>query len=232
MDSFYVEKLCRLDPSFFVYRPSDYASAVAPPPAQKNGFITFGCLNNPGKSGPAVVKLWAELLRGVPGSKILLLGPSRQDADPRITRLFEDEGIEASRVRFAGKRSRTEYLKNYDRIDIALDPFPFSGHTTTCDALWQGVPVVTLAGQTYAGRMSTSTLTQAVFEGWIAQSPEEYVRIAAGLAGDVSGLAELRSKMREHLAGAPILDAKRFTRSLEAAYRRMWHSYVGGAVRV
>ncbi len=231
-DSLYVEKLVRLDPSFFIYRPSDYAPPVAPPPAEANGYITFGCLNNPGKSGPAVIKLWAELLKALPNSQMLLLGPSRQDADPRVTRLFEAEGIEGSRILFAGKRSRTAYLKVYDQIDVALDPFPFSGHTTTCDAIWQGVPVVTLAGQTYAGRMSASTLTQARFPQWIAQTPEEYVQIARGVAGDIPSLANLRRNMRDHLTSAPILDAKGFTKSLEGAYRKMWQSYVGNAVSV
>jgi protein O-GlcNAc transferase len=229
-DSLYVEKLVRLDPSFFVYRPSDYAPPVAPLPAEANAFVTFGCLNNPGKTGPWVAELWAKILKAVPESRLILLGPSRQDADPRVSRLFEAQGIESSRILFAGKRSRTDYLHVYDRIDIALDPFPFSGHTTTCDALWQGVPVVTLAGQTYAGRMSASTLTQARFPQWIAQTPEEYVQIARGLAGDIPSLANLRRSMRDHLTSAPILDAKGFTRSLEAAYRKMWQSYVGNAV--
>jgi len=231
-DSLYVEKLVRLNPSFFVYRPSDYAPPVAPPPAESNGYVTFGCLNNPGKSGLAVIKLWAELLKAIPDSRMLLLGPSRQDADPRVTRLFEAQGIESSRILFAGKCSRTDYLHVYDRIDIALDPFPFSGHTTTCDALWQGVPVVTLAGQTYAGRMTASTLTQAKFPQWIAQTPEEYLRIARGLACDIPSLASLRRNMRDHLASAPILDAKGFTRSLEAAYRKMWRSYISREISV
>lgn len=230
-DSLYVEKLVRLDPSFFVYRPSDYAPPVSALPAHTNRFVTFGCLNNPGKTGPWVAELWAKLLKTIPDSRLILLGPSRQDADPRVTKLFEAQGIESSRILFAGKRSRIDYLRVYDRIDIALDPFPFSGHTTTCDALWQGVPVVTLAGQTYAGRMSTSTLTQARFPQWIAQSPAEYVDIAANLAADLAALAALRQNMRQHLAAAPILDAKGFTRSLESAYRQMWHTYVANVSR-
>ncbi len=231
-DSLYIEKLIRLNPSFFAYRPSDYAPPVAPLPAEACGRITFGCLNNPSKTGPWLARVWAAILRSVPDSQLMLLGPSRQDADPRVSNLFRDEGIDPKRILIVGKRSRFDYLHVYDRIDIALDPFPFSGHTTTCDALWQGVPVVTLAGQTYAGRMSASTLTQAKFPQWIAQTPQEYVRIAVGLAGDIPSLANLRRNMRDHLTSAPILDAKGFTRSLEAAYRKMWQSYVGREISV
>jgi protein O-GlcNAc transferase len=221
-DSLYVEKLLRLQPSFFTYLPSDYAPAVAPPPVEKNGFITFGCLNNPGKTATAVVELWAHLLKTIPDSRLLLLGPSTQDADPRVAAQFAAQGIESPRVQFVGKRKRLNYLRVYDQIDIALDPFPFSGHTTTCDALWQGLPVVTLAGRTYAGRMSASTLTQAKFPQWIAESPEHYVDIALTLARDPAALAALRQNMRRHLSEAPILDAPGFTTTLEAAYRMIW----------
>jgi predicted O-linked N-acetylglucosamine transferase (SPINDLY family) len=227
-DHLYVEKLLRLDPSFFVYAPSDYAPDVEPPPVEKNGYITFGCLNNPTKHGATAVQAWAELLRAVPDSRLLLLGPTAHDADPRVAKLFESHGLGADRVHFIGKRSRKIYLENYSQIDVALDPFPFSGHTTTCDALWQGVPVITLAGKTYASRMSTSTLTQARFPQWIAQTPQQYVDIAINLAGDRSALASLRQNMREHLRSAPILDAARFTRSLEAAYRTIWQHWCAG----
>jgi predicted O-linked N-acetylglucosamine transferase (SPINDLY family) len=221
-DHLYVEKLLRLDPGFFVYAPSDYAPPVSPPPSIANRCITFGCLNNPTKHGAAVVETWARVLQAVPGSRLLLLGPTAHDADPRVARLFESHGIGADRVRFVGKRSRKIYLANYGQIDIALDPFPFSGHTTTCDALWQGVPVITLAGKTYAARMSTSTLTLAGFPEWIAETPEQYVAAARDLAADPARLAELRGSMRERLKSAPILDADGFARSLESALRQVW----------
>jgi predicted O-linked N-acetylglucosamine transferase (SPINDLY family) len=221
-DHLYVEKLLRLEPGFFVYAPSDYAPEVAPPPVEKNGWITFGCLNNPTKHGAAAVEVFAQLLHRVADSRLLLLGPTSHDADPRVARLFESHGICADRVRFVGKRSRRGYLANYSQIDVALDPLPFSGHTTTCDALWQGVPVVTLAGRTYASRMSSSTLMQARFPQWIASSPDQYIKIAAGLAEDRPGLAALRESMRERLRSAPILDANGFTKSLETAFKKVW----------
>jgi len=221
-DHLYVEKLLRLDPSFFVYAPSDYAPDVAPPPSLENGFITFGCLNNPTKHGAAVVEVWAELLRAVPDSRLLLLGPTAHDADPRVAKLFESHGISGERVRFIGKRPRKVYLASYAQIDVALDPFSFSGHTTTCDALWQGVPVVTLAGKTYAARMSTSTLTQARCAQWIASSSDDYIAIARRLAENRAELTTLRQSMRERLKSAPILDADGFTRSLESAFRKIW----------
>jgi protein O-GlcNAc transferase len=221
-DTYYTEQLERLAPSFFVYRPSDYAPPVAPPPFENNGHITFGCLNNPGKCGETVVAVWAELLRAVPDARLLMLGPSAQDADPRVERLFEAQGISADRIRFVGHRPRPVYLQQYDRIDIGLDPFPFSGHTTTCDALWQGVQVVSLAGKTYAGRMSASTLTQARLPHLVADSPRSYVQIATRLARDRQALSTMRRNLRDHLRNAPILNAVSFTRSLERSYRGMW----------
>lgn len=224
-DRLYVEKLIRLDPGFFVYQPSTYAPPISPPPFVRNGFITFGCLNNPTKIGPAVVETWARLLALIPSAHLVVLGPTSHDVDPRVERLLWAHGVDTSRLHFMGKRPRRAYLEKYSDIDVALDPFPFSGHTTTCDALWQGVPVVTLAGSTYAGRMSASTLAQANLGHLVAHSPEEYLRIAHALASDTAGLAALRHTMRERLASAAILDAEGFVRGLESAYRQMWHRW-------
>lgn len=224
-DGLYVEQLVRLEPSFFVYQPSSDAPLVSPLPAGVNGFVTFGCLNNATKFSLAAVAAWAELLRRMPTARLLLLGPTANDGDPRVERMFAAQGIERERVRIVGKRPRGAYLDLYAEIDIALDPFPFSGHTTTCDALWQGVPVVTLAGRTYAGRMSASTLHQANLARLIANSPEEYLHIAFSLASNCQALGEIRATMRQRLADAPMLDARGFVRSLESAYRRMWHQW-------
>ena len=209
-------------PSFFVFRPSEYAPDVTPPPCERNGFVTFGGLNTPTKTGAGVVALWAGLSRAMPGSRLVLLGPTTQDADPRFARLFDDLGIGADRLTFVGKRPRRAHLDLYAQVDVALDPFPFSGHTTTCDALWQGVPAVTLAGRTYAGRMSASTLRQARLPHLVAESPTQYVQIAADLVADASALAASRLGMRDHLRSSPMLDANGFTRGLEAAYRTVW----------
>jgi predicted O-linked N-acetylglucosamine transferase (SPINDLY family) len=224
-ENLYTEKLVRLQPGFFVYQPSSYAPPVAAPPLAKNGFITFGCFNNPTKISAAATDLWSQLLREIPTAHLLVLGPTSHDGDPRLARMFELRGIDHSRLHFVGKCARRAYLERYANVDIALDPFPFSGHTTTCDALWQGVPVITLAGRTYAGRMSASTLHQANLGHLVANSTEEYLRIAIALASDQQALTELRQTMRQRLRAAPILDADKFVRSLERAYRQMWRDW-------
>ncbi len=157
--------------------------------------MTFGSFNNLTKLRPAVLAAWARLMLAVPNSRLTLLAtaPGR-DADLRET--FAQHGVDPSRVTICRSRPRPEYLKLIAEVDIALDPFPFNGHTTTCDALWQGVPVVTLSGATYASRFGGSGLVALGLEALIARSTEEYVDIAVGLATDLGHLAELRGHAR------------------------------------
>ena len=128
----------------------------------------------------------------------------------------------AERVEFVGKRSRGEYLRLHHQVDIALDTFPFNGHTTVCEALWMGVPVVVLAGETYVTRFGGSALVNLDLQDLIAASPEEYVDIAVRLAGDVERLADAARRAAKRMEASPLLDAAGFTRNLEAAYRQMW----------
>jgi predicted O-linked N-acetylglucosamine transferase (SPINDLY family) len=142
--------------------------------------------------------------------------------------LFSREGIEPDRVEFVGKQSRRNYLRTYHRIDIGLDPFPWSGHTTSLESWWMGVPVVTLVGQTAVGRAGLSYAANLNLLELAAGDTDEYVQVAIRLAADLPRLAQLRSSLRERLRASPLMDGQRFARSMEAAYRRMWRTWCEG----
>lgn len=168
--------------------------------------------------------LWIRLLHEIPKSRLILhahQGSHRQRAGDRL----EHEGIDRQRLTFVGRVPLPEYLKLSHRIDIGLDPFPCNGGTTTCDSLWMGVPVVTLAGRTAVGRGGVSVLHDVGLPELIAETPQEYVQIATNLAGDLPRLAELRRTLRLQMQASPLMDAPRFARDIEAAYRQMWRKW-------
>ena len=207
-----------------VFRPTPDPS---PPPAAQAGYITFGCLNNSAKVSPAALDLWAQILQGNPRSRLLVhLHPGAYlDA---VRERFARKGIASDRLEFLRRRPWPEYVRTYGRIDIALDPLPWGGGITTCDALWMGVPVVTLAGRTAVGRGGVSILTNIGLPELIAQDPQQYLQIATELAGDISRLSELRRTLRGRLERSPLMDAPRFARNIEAAYRQMWRNWCQG----
>jgi predicted O-linked N-acetylglucosamine transferase (SPINDLY family) len=220
-DSFYAEKLIRLPTAFSIYQPDDDAPAVTPLPAAARGAITFGSFNNFAKMSPPVVALWARLLRALPDSRLIL--KSRGLADPeiaaRIRADFASIGVAPARIELDGRElSVAEHLSLYREIDIALDPFPYNGTTTTCEALWMGVPVLTLAGRTHVSRVGASLLTHAGLTDWIATTPDDFVARAVAATHDLPRLAELRRTLREQLRASPACDAPRFTRHLEDAF--------------
>jgi predicted O-linked N-acetylglucosamine transferase (SPINDLY family) len=221
-DRLYTEKLVRLPRAFFCYLPSADAAGVAPLPAIANGIVTFGSFNSFAKITLQVLATWGEILSVIPRSRLVLLAPVTAALRKYVCRAFERQGVNPERVELAGRRSRGEYLKLINRVDIALDPFPFNGHTTTCDCLWQGVPLVTLAGPTYASRFGGSALVNLGLRDLIAGSREQYVDVARGLAANLDRLKGLRGSLRGMMLDSPLLDAQGFTRNLEAAYRRMW----------
>ncbi len=144
----------------------------------------------------------------------------------RYYRLFEARGVPRERIDLLGHSpSVTDHLALYARLDIALDTFPYNGATTTCEALWMGVPVVTLAGRQHAGRVGVSLLNNAGFPEWIAQSPEQYISLAVRLAADLQGLATTRASLRQRLADSRLCDGTLFARRIEAAYREMWRKW-------
>jgi predicted O-linked N-acetylglucosamine transferase (SPINDLY family) len=227
-DAFYTEQLVRLPRAFFCYRPSPLAPDVDALPAASTGAVTFGSFNNFAKVTPQLLATWARILQAVPQSKIVVLAPDTPSIAQRVVQSFAAAGVSPQRVTMAPRRGRADYMKLIQQVDLALDPFPFNGHTTTCDALWQGVPVVTLAGRMYANRFGSSAHVNLGLEDLIAQSPDEYVQIAARLAGDLARLARLRAELRGRMTASPLLDFVGFTRNLESAYRQMWATWCAG----
>jgi len=219
-DAWHAEKLLRLPRNFSCYLPPPASPPVAPPPVLAAGTATFGCFNNFAKVTPAAIRLWARVLQAVPGSRLLLKSRGLADAGTiaRIQGEFGLHGIAPDRIELNGSMlSVADHLQCYAGVDVALDTFPYNGATTTCEALWMGVPVVTLAGRTHVARVGASLLTHLGSPDWIAASPDDYLRIAAALAGDPNRLASLRAGLRERLRASPLCDAQRFTRDLEAA---------------
>jgi len=231
-DSIHVEKLVRLPHTFLCYSPPEGSNRVAPPPQRQNGYITFGSFNNFSKLSPTVTGLWAQVLAAVPASRLLIKTQGLQD--PGVRTLFgslvERAGIDRERLSIVNPTaSHLEHMHAYAQMDISLDTFPYHGTTTTLDALWMGVPVVTLAGDRHASRVGVSILTSLGLTELIAHSPDEYVAIAVRLAGDPARLEELRQGLRERLAGSALTNGKAFTSDLEQAYQEIWSTQLGSA---
>ena len=225
-DEFYAEQSVRLPDAFWCYDPLDAPLDVGPLPALARGQVTFGSLNNFCKVGPALLPLWAALLRAVERSRLILLAGEGSHRE-RTVEFFAREGVSRDRIAFVAPQPRDAYLKLYQGIDIALDTLPYNGQTTTLDALWMGVPVLSLMGQTAVGRAGLSLLSNLGTPEWVAREPQQFLRLAAEMAGDLAGLAALRSSLRARLAGSPLMDAPRFARNVEAAYRQMWRRWCG-----
>ena len=215
------EESVRLPDSWCCYDPLIELPQVPVDGAERRNFIRFGSLNHFSKLNEPLLSIWAQLLAAVPESRLLLLAAEGRHRDD-LRQMLESKGIAGRRVEFVGPASRADYLRNYDRVDIALDPLPYNGITTTLDALWMGVPVVSLTGRTAASRAGLSLLTTLGLAELATHTPEEFVRVAAGLAGDLSRLAGWRSTLRQRMEASPLMDARRFAGNLEEAYRVMW----------
>ncbi len=223
-DRHYRERLIRLPAGFLCYRPDERAPGVSRPPCLDSGHITFGSFNNLLKVSAGTIEVWSRILHAVPASRLLL--KSRQLADEGVKRnclaKFEREGISPGRIELhAELPDKRDHLALYGKIDIALDPFPYNGTTTTCEALWMGVPVVARRGERHSARVGASLLTHAGLAELIADDVDAYVGIASELASDRDRLAGLRRGLRDHLTGSALMDAAAFARELENAYFRM-----------
>jgi predicted O-linked N-acetylglucosamine transferase (SPINDLY family) len=225
-ESIYSERTVCLPDTYWCYQPGIAVSQISPLPALNGGFVTFGSLNNFCKVSEPTLIAWAKLLCAAPKSQ-LLLHAREGDHRQRILDRMRREGIEPQRIRFAAVVPIKNYFELYHQIDIALDPFPYGGGTTTCDALWMGVPVVSLAGKTAVGRGGLSILSNIGLPELVADSEERYIRIASGLSHDPSRLGNLRSTLRQRMERSPLMDAPRFARNVETAYRQMWRSWCG-----
>ena len=220
-----VEVPVRLPDSWFCFDPIDESPEPGELPALRAGHVTFGCLNNFARVNEAVMERWAKILCGVENSRLLLRCPSGA-TQARVLRFFEAHGIDAARVEFAGwTATRIEFQRLFDRMDIALDPFPYNGGTTTCDTLWMGVPVLTLPGEMVVSRIGLSILAACGLTECVAHSESEYLRLAVSLATDLPRLAALRSTLRQRMKASAFMDAPRFARDVEQAYRGMWRKW-------
>jgi protein O-GlcNAc transferase len=214
----------RLPATFWCYDPGVTDLPVNPLPALTSGYVTFGCLGNFCKINDAVLRLWAQVIGQVAGSKLLLLAPEGNSRE-RALACLAAHGVGPDRIVFVGRQLRRQYLEYYQRIDLCLDTFPYNGHTTSLDACWMGVPVVTLVGKTVVGRAGWSQLSNLGLTELAAPTPEEFVAIAAGLARDLPRLARLRASLRERMERSPLMDARAFTDGIEAAYRTLWRRW-------
>jgi predicted O-linked N-acetylglucosamine transferase (SPINDLY family) len=223
-DRHYTEESVRLPHSFWCYAPASEQPPVNALPAAEQGYVTFGCLNNFCKVNLGVLELWSEVLRRVDRSRLLLLAPQGSHRQ-RTLDFLEQQGIEPARVTFAAPLPHRQYLELYHQIDLGLDTFPYNGHTTSLDSFWMGVPVVTLAGITAVGRGGLSQLTNLGLPELIARTREDFVRIAVDLAADRPRLAQLRAGLRRRMEDSPLMDARRFARDVESAYRTLWRRW-------
>lgn len=224
-DAFATERLVRLDPCFLCFPPAPGAPDPGPLPALEAGRITFGSFNNIAKIDPRTIALWGAVLRAVPGSRLMLKYHALSQREVRADLLdrLGAGGVEPHRVVLDEPgRTTLETLAAYQRVDIGLDTFPYHGTTTTCEALFMGVPVVTLLGEPCAARVSASILSAAGEPGWIARTDDEFASIAAGLASDVGALARRRAGLRGSILASPLCDQEAFIARFEGALRALW----------
>jgi predicted O-linked N-acetylglucosamine transferase (SPINDLY family) len=222
--SCYSERTIRLPETFWCYAPADDPPEVAPLPAGRSGQITFGCLNQFQKVSGPCLELWGEILKRTPGSRLILHAPLGEPREHVCQRLSNYD-VAAERIEFSDRIPWQQYMRVFDRIDIALDPFPYGGGITTCDTLMMGAAVVSLSGRTTVGRGGRSILSNIGHPELIAYDPGQYVKIAVDLAGDLPRLTELRASLRPKMQSSPLMDAPRFARNVEAAYRQTWRTW-------
>jgi len=224
----YTERLWRLPDSYLCFTPPGERVEVGPLPLATQGYVTFGCFNHLMKMNDGVVDVWARILHAVPGSRLFLKAKQLDDAHTCETTLtrFAARGIDASRLILAGRSPRTEYFAAYNRIDIALSPFPYPGGTTSVEGLWMGVPVLCRRGDRFLSNICASMLHSAGLSDWIAEDNDDYIAKAVAVASNVKRLSALRSSLRAMVLASPLCDAARYARHLEAAFEGMWRDGV------
>lgn len=223
-DAWYSETSIRLDETFWCYSSRDTDLQVTEPPALRRGHITFGSTNSFCKVNDVVLDLWAAALLASPGSRMLILADDGSHRRRTIETL-EHRGISPDRVQFEPRRPRRDYMMLYSEIDIILDTFPYNGETTTLDALWMGVPVVTMSGHTAPARAGLSLLTNLGRAEWVAGDRRDFAAISQTLAADLPKLATWRQSLRPMMQSSTLMDSRRFARSVERAYRQMWRTW-------
>lgn len=222
-EKFYTETLYRLPGGFLCYKPPQQSPEIKPAPSTTNDFITFGCFNNAKKINSSVIGVWAEILHDLPGSRLLMKSQHYRDEKIRdnFIALFDEHDIDSTRIEFISwSEDFFAHMDLYNRVDIALDPFPYNGTTTTCEALWMGVPVITLSGVVHRGRVGISLLSQLNLQDALCcDSKEKYIAVARKLADNPEQLSTYRRTLRNFMLHSGLTDAKQFTRSLEDFYK-------------
>ncbi len=231
LDSSFSERIYRMPSTYLCFTPPD-TSSVGVPPSIRNGYVTFGSFNEINKLNDRVLVRWAEILARVPNSRLLLKTGKLADQGrrSRLIDFFSAQGISPERLELIGFLPRHEHLPTYNRIDIALDPYPYPGITTTVEALWMGVPVISLVGDSFISRQGVGLLTNAGLPDWLAPDEEAYVSLAVKHASDSAALQQVRAGLRTSLQGSLLLDQKRFAADFSHAVREMWLEWRNRAV--
>lgn len=223
----YVEQVLRLPNAYLCFSPPEIEIEPGRLPALTTGKITFGCFNHPAKLTEAVIACWSRLMHALPQSRLYLKYKpfENEGVRRRYQGLFANQGIDIARIKFSGHSPRKDVLAAYHEVDIVLDPYPYNGGTTTIEALWMGVPVISLHGDRFVSCVGETLLKNLGLTECVADSEETYIAQAIALASDLPRLAEMRGGLRERLLNSPLCDGPEFTRDLEAAYRRIWKTW-------
>lgn len=227
-----VEKLWRLPDTSLCFTPPDLPVEWGPLPAAQNGFIFFGCLNKTEKVNDVVAATWAKILNAVPASRLLLQNKAYGDAGiaAQVLRHFAEHGIEGDRLELIGELLWRGHMDFYNRVDIALDPFPYNGTTTSVEGLWMGVPLLILKWDRLVAHMGESIMNAVGMTDWIATGEDDYVAKAGAFASDLGALSGVRAGLRQRLLTSPLCDAPRFARNLEEAFKGMWRAWCKGQI--
>jgi predicted O-linked N-acetylglucosamine transferase (SPINDLY family) len=223
------EKIWRLPMSWWLFQPYDDAVPVSGRPVVRNGFVTFGSLNNPSKSSPEAIRQWAAVLRAVPNSRLVLLAQRSSSGGSGLETFVAEEivklGVEPGRIELVPLTPRPGYLAYYGKIDVVIDPYPYTGHSTSIDAMWMGVPVISRTGGLPTSRAGASLAWAMGLEGWVGGNLDKVVAIAARVAADAPGLVKLSGELRERVRASSLMDARRYTRAVEEGYRAAWREW-------
>lgn len=228
LHKFYVEKTICLPDGFICYRPSPHATALEPLPAIKNGYITFASFNNNLKISSYIMKVWAEVLKANKNSRLLLKFGAASDEEVRQSyfKMFEELGVERQRIDLYGWVSIDEYMRLFGQADIALDTYPYNGTVTTMEAMWMGVPTISLVGEnSILSRVGLTILRRLDLEFFAASTPDEFVRKSIALAGNLESLEKIRASIRQRMKASTLCNPGIFASSVESEYRKMWHKW-------
>lgn len=221
-DQFYTERLLRMPDTFLCYKPTCEAPPVEPPPSERNEYITFGSFNNLSKINDSVLEVWAAILNSIPNSKLYLKSFTLDDpwVHDKVIARFAKFKVPSQRLILRGiDATLANHLQRYGLVDIALDPFPYNGTTTTCEALWMGVPVISLSGESHRQRVGASILSAIGKHEWIANTSADYISTAINLASNPDLLHDMRQRMRKDISESPLTNAAVFTANLENIFR-------------